>query len=308
MMRTTVRRSQAMVLVACACFSTVAAAQTTPAVERTTVRARAMLDAGDGSSARALLDSLVGAVPAGSADLAEALYWRAVFAERVNDAEKDWKKLVVEVPLSSRAPDALVRLGELDMLRGHPADARVYFTRLLRDFPAGEYRTKGLIWLARSYFDERNAGSGCSALDSLRGMDLPDGELRLQSSELLRRCATPSANNVVPQSASPGSSSSTAPSTSPNTSPNTSPSAPPRAPSAPGAGRYSVQLAAYDTRAEADAAVARFAKRAIDARVDGERKPFRVRVGYHTTRAAAAAALATLKKQGFDGFIAERTP
>ncbi len=280
------------------CTATSAQAQASPAAERVTVRARALFDTGDGTSARVLLDSLVGAAPAGTTDLAEALYWRAVLAERVNDAERDWKQLVIDVPLSTRVPDALVRLGELDMLRGHPADARVYFTRLLRDFPSGEYRAKGLLWLSRSYFDERNVGNGCSALDSLQGMDVPDGELRLQSSELLRRC--PKAG-VLPSAAPAAPAASATPVTS---------VAPPaeakRAPSP--TGRFSVQLAAYDTRAEADAAVQRFAKRAIDARVDGEQKPFRVRVGYHTTRAAAAAALAALKKQGFDGFVAERTP
>jgi hypothetical protein len=260
-------------------------AQASAAVDRVTVRARALFDAGDGVGARTVLDSLVGATSAGGVDLAEALYWRAVLAERVNDAERDWKRLVIDVPLSTRAPDALVRLGELDMLRGHPAEARVYFARLLRDFPGGAYRTKGLLWLARSYFDERNSTSGCRTLDSLRGADVPDGELRLQSSELMRRCTAsiaqpagePAAKDVSPSTSAP-------------------------------AGRYSVQLVAYDTRAEAEAAVKRYAKRSIEARIDGEQKPFRVRVGYHTTRAAAVAALAALKKQGFTGFVTERAP
>ena len=171
-----------------------ALAQITPTVERTTARARAMVDAGDGATARALLDSLVDAVPTGTLDLAEALYWRGVLAERVGDAERDWKRLVIDVPLSLRVPDALMRLGELDMLRGHPADARVYFTRLLREFPSGTYRAKGLLWMTRSYFEERNMVSGCNALDSLRGVEVPDGELRLQSSDLRRRCIGVSAN------------------------------------------------------------------------------------------------------------------
>jgi cell division protein FtsN len=75
-----------------------------------------------------------------------------------------------------------------------------------------------------------------------------------------------------------------------------------------GSGRYSVQLAAYDTRAEASDAVQRFTTRDIDARIDGEQKPFRVRVGYYATRAEATNALNRLKKLGLDGFVAERTP
>jgi hypothetical protein len=273
-------------------------AQVTPAVERVSARARALVDGGDGATARVLMDSLVGAVPAGTADFAEALYWRAVLAEGIGDAERDWKRLVIDVPLSPRTPDALVRLGELDMLRGHPAEARVYFTRLLRDFPAGPYRTKGLLWLTRSYFDERNLTGGCTALDSLRRVEIPDGELKLQSDELQRRCVG------VPRTVAP-----VAP---PAVSPPTVAPPPAATPVAPtpvaGSGRYSVQLAAYFTRAEAVAAVQRFTQRDIAARVDGEQKPFRVRVGYYATRADAVNALNRLKKLGLDGFVAELAP
>jgi TolA-binding protein len=255
-------------------------------VERATTRARALLDAGEGTDARALLDSLLGVLPRGTMEQAEALFWRAVMAERVNEAERDWKRLVIEVPLSPRAPDALIRLGELDMLRGHPAEARVYFARLLRDFPSGSYRTKGLLWLTRSYFDERNTANGCRALDSLRGVEIPDGELRLQSTELQRRCT--SAMLATP-------------SPSPSPSPSPAPAAADRA-----SGRYSVQLAAYDTRAEAEEAMRRFVAQSIDVRIDGTEKPFRVRTGYYATRSAANAALAALKKRGHDGFVAER--
>jgi len=285
----------AMVAVCCASGLSIAStvsAQVTPTVERTTARARALIDGGDGSAARTLLDSLVGAVPMGTLDLAEALYWRAVLAERIGDAERDWKRLVIDVPLSARVPDALVRLGELDMLRGHPADARVYFARLLRDFPSGTTRAKGLLWLTRSYFEERNMASGCSTLDSLRGVEIPDGELRLQSDDMQRRCTEPLAKRSV----TPAPVAAETPTTN--------------APATPAAvaGRYSVQLAAYDTRADAADAVTRLTTRDIDARIDGERKPFRVRVGYYATRAEATNALGKLKKLGFDGFVAERAP
>lgn len=272
-------------------------AQVTPAVERTTARARAMVDGGDGATARELLDSLVDAVPMGTIDRAEALYWRAVLAERIGDAERDWKRLVIDVPLSPRTPDALVRLGELDMLRGHPADARVYFTRVLRDFPGGVYRAKGLLWLTRSYFEERNMVGGCRALDSLRGVEIPEGELRLQSDELQRRCTSVTANSVMANSA-PGVAEKPVAAGKPASSKK----------SPAGSGRYSVQLAAYDTRAEANDAVQRFMQRDIDTRIDGEQKPFRVRVGYYATRAEATRALSRLKKLGLDGFVAERAP
>ena len=283
------RATRTIVAAGCAAMMWIApmvSAQVTPVVERTTARARALVDGGDGAAARTLLDSLVGTVPVGTFDFADALYWRAVLAERIGDAERDWKRLVIDVPLSPRVPDALVRLGELEMLRGHPAEARVYFTHLLRDFPSGVYRAKGLLWLTRSYFEERNTAGGCRALDSLRGVEIADGELRLQSDELQRRCTGTMANSAPVASEKPAV------------------SATPVA----GSGRYSVQLAAYDTRADATAAVQRFTKREIDARIDGEQKPFRVRVGYYATRADAVSALNRLKKLGLNGFVAERTP
>ena len=204
---------------------------------------------------------------------------------------------MIDVPLSPRAPDALVRLGELDMLRGHPADARVYFTRVLRDYPSGVYRAKGLLWLTRSYFEERNIAGGCRALDSLRGVEIPEGELRLQSDELQRRCTSAMATSAMATSAlgvaeKPVAAGKPAPSRK----------------SPAGSGRYSVQLAAYDTRAEANDAVQRFQRRDINTRIDGEQKPFRVRVGYYASRVAAIKALGRLKKLGVNGFVVERAP
>ena len=133
---------------------------------------------------------------------------------------------------------------------------------------------------------------GCSALDSLRGVEVPDGELRLQSDELQRRCTGAMANSAPVASEKPAASGKPAPSAKP----------------VAGSGRYSVQLAAYDTRAEANDAVQRYTKRDIDARIDGEQKPFRVRVGSYATRAEATSALNRLKKLGLTGFVAERTP
>ena len=62
------------------------------------------------------------------------------------------------------------------------------------------------------------------------------------------------------------------------------------------------------TRAEANDAVQRFQRRDINTRIDGEQKPFRVRVGYYATRVAATKALGRLKKLGVNGFVVERAP
>lgn len=268
------------------------------AMEAQVTRARAFIEQGDGVRARAILDSLVNAAPLASFDLAEALYWRAVMAEHIVDAEKDWKRLVIEAPLSPRTPDALLRLGELDMLRGHPAEARVYFEQVMREFPDPVRSTRSTLWLVRSYFDERNMPRGCEVLGTLPLNQVPDGELQLQTTELQRRCTSVVTTGAGAQAAS---SQAVAPGVSGS-------SAPDPAPASAAGTRYSVQLAAYNTRAEADAAVARFKKAGITARVDGKVKPFRVRTGNYQTRAEAASALASLKKKGHNGFVAEIDP
>jgi hypothetical protein len=69
--------------------------------------------------------------------------------------------------------------------------------------------------------------------------------------------------------------------------------------------RYTVQVAAYNMRADADALVKRLAARGIKAHVSGTSKPFRVRLVLHTTRKDANAELSAMRKRGIDGFIAE---
>ena len=69
--------------------------------------------------------------------------------------------------------------------------------------------------------------------------------------------------------------------------------------------RYAVQVAAYNTRAEADALVKRLAARGVKARVSGTSKPFRVRLALHATRKDASDELSAMRKRGIDGFVAE---
>ena len=59
------------------------------------------------------------------------------------------------------------------------------------------------------------------------------------------------------------------------------------------------------TELVAKLAVPALAKRGLTARVDGERKPYRIHVGRYVTRADAVAALARLKKKGHSGFVTE---
>lgn len=66
---------------------------------------------------------------------------------------------------------------------------------------------------------------------------------------------------------------------------------------------WSVQIAAYNRKAEAEKLAATLVKRGYDARVDGTVAPFRVRIGRYASSAAAQTALRELKSKGMVGFV-----
>ena len=66
---------------------------------------------------------------------------------------------------------------------------------------------------------------------------------------------------------------------------------------------YSVQVAAYKRKAEADKLAATLRGRGYQARVDGEVAPFRVRIGRYATTKDAEDALRKIKSKHMDGFV-----
>jgi cell division protein FtsN len=70
-------------------------------------------------------------------------------------------------------------------------------------------------------------------------------------------------------------------------------------------GRWTVQVAAYNTREDAERLVRKLATRDVKARISGTSKPFRVRLDFYPTRQAAAAEVAALKRRGIIGFVTD---
>ena len=66
---------------------------------------------------------------------------------------------------------------------------------------------------------------------------------------------------------------------------------------------YSVQVAAYSHKPEADKIAATLSKRGYSVRVDGSVAPFRVRIGRYTTEKEAEDALRKIKASHMDGFV-----
>lgn len=68
---------------------------------------------------------------------------------------------------------------------------------------------------------------------------------------------------------------------------------------------WSVQVAAYNVKSQADAAVAKLKKSGYEARVDGTSAPFRVRIGKYASSAQAGAVQRSLKAKKIDGFVVQ---
>jgi cell division protein FtsN len=66
---------------------------------------------------------------------------------------------------------------------------------------------------------------------------------------------------------------------------------------------YSVQIAAYNHKTDAEKLVGGLVKRGYEARVDGDIIPFRVRIGRYSTAAEAEEALKKMKARHMDGFV-----
>src|SRR6266446_4308872 len=66
---------------------------------------------------------------------------------------------------------------------------------------------------------------------------------------------------------------------------------------------YSVQVAAYNHKAEAEKLASSLTKRGYAARVDGSVAPFRVRIGRYATEKEAEDALTKIKAKHMDGFV-----
>ena len=267
------------------------------AVEPVFERAQQLVSTGHDSAGRAIVDSVLAVRAEGSVGYAEALFWRARLSRTAAAAERDYRRLSVEYPLSPRAPEALLLLAQLEMTRGDRAGARTHLARLTREHPTGSIRTRASVTLARLAFDDGDVATGCAAVSAAReGLGAGDVELRNQLDYYGRRCE----GSAASASAAP-----MAGATDPATGAQKRTSNEASKPAAASARAYSVQVAAYDTHAPADTLAKRLTGRGYEARVVGDANPYRVRVGRYPTREGAAQALREMGKWNIRGVIVE---
>ncbi len=271
-------------------------------------RARQLVVNGNGSAGRLLVDSVLSATPYSSPVYGEALYWRAALAVSSDDAERDYRRLVVEYPLSSHVGEALFQLAQLESARGDRESASRHLAQFLADNPKSADRPRAALLYVRLLSEQNELPRGCSVLRQVIS-ETPDSavETRNQLEYYLPRCA---ASDVTSGGAAPVESTTTAkPSRessakSEKAKPESTKSEPAKN-TATWTGRYTLQVAAYKSKAEAEALVKRLKARKLDARVAPSGKLYRVQVGQYATRAAATAAQKQLRIKKIDTFVTE---
>ena len=339
------------------------AASSRPANDSLFRQARRLVGEGNGVAGRALVDSLLKAADSTTPAYGDALYWHGVVALTAAEAERDYRRVIVEYPLAYYKDDALLSLAELEQARGDRAGALQHLQRYVKEHGPGKERGIAALGAARLAFDQRDATLGCAMLgEARRSATAADVELRNQIDAYgSSRCAGYEAPTSV-STRTPASAPATGPITAPvsaqtnpsvsapvnvpptrtaaaptsapavstpapktpspvNTAAARTPATTPAAPApaakptrvapestAHPAGRFTVQLAAYETRRPAEQLVAKLATRGVKARVSGTSKPFRVRLGFYRSRQEAANEVAALKKRGMIGFVAEEAP
>jgi tetratricopeptide (TPR) repeat protein len=268
-------------------------------------RARSLVSSGNGAAGRLLVDSILAATDPASPAYAEALYWHGMLAANDSDAERDYRRIVVEYALAPRAADALLQVAQLESAHGDRSSATNHLARFFAENPSHPERARAGALLTRLLFEQNDLPRACSALRQTLAV-LPDSavESRNQLTYYAPRCT---ALDVSPGSRVPvsgGGGGGGGGRTSSDMGGARRDSVVARAAPA----RYTLQLAAYGTKAEADRVAERLRARDIDARVVGTKKPFRVRIGRYTTRGNAVAAQRELRSKKVTVFVTDIEP
>src|SRR5688500_20163399 len=87
------------------------------ATDTTFLAAQRLVVEGRGQEGRAIIARELAAAPEGSPRYVEALYWRAALAATAADAERDYKRIIIELPVSRRSESALLGLSQLALAR-----------------------------------------------------------------------------------------------------------------------------------------------------------------------------------------------
>ncbi len=251
-----------------------------------------LVNAGDRSAALALAADALTIRTIGTDGYVEALYARAYATSEAIDAERDYLRVAIEYPLSARAEAAMRRVADFKVARGDRAGARRFYERLSTEYVGSPQAARSMYWAGRLALDDGEPQSGCGYLSRAEDrVGREDVELSNQIKYLLTRCGQVGNAAQAPPPASPPPID----------------SARPTQPAVEGNG-FTVQIAAYSRKADADALHRRLKARGFDVRVTGSRAPYRVRIGRYDTKADATAALGRMRGYNVRGIVVEAEP
>jgi hypothetical protein len=152
-----------------------------------------LAQSGRTDSARAVVRRLLASLSPQDTIYPEALYVQGgMLASDPQSAATSLQRVVVEYGRSSWADDALLRLSQLYEAQNDPASAIQSVERLRRDYPDSPLLPRAAFVGARSAFDLRDEGRGCSYIrDALAGAG-DDIEFKNQVGFYSERCQTSS--------------------------------------------------------------------------------------------------------------------
>lgn len=274
----------ALPAVVVAAGASIATAQSAPSRTADSIfaRARQLVVNGNGAAGRVLVDSMVAASEPDTPAYAEALYWRASLAASSEDAERDYRRIVVEYPLSAHAAESLFKLAQLESTRGDRASAEAHLDRLLSEYPSYPDRSQAGVLLVRTAFQANDYAHGCPVLqETIHSIPESNVELRNQLEYYVPRCTSFESHRAAAAAAAAES---------------TAHANAARDSAAKAAkNKFSLQVASYNSKSGADALAKKLVARGYEARVVGTEKPYRVRIGRFATRSEAAAEQKRLK-------------
>ena len=106
------------------------------------------------------------------------------------NAERDYRRIVIEYPLSPRIGDALLQLAQLEVARGDRAGATTHLQRFLLENPTSPDEQRAAILLVRISFEQNDVPRGCIALaHTLSEVPATAVEMRNQLEYYSPRCA-----------------------------------------------------------------------------------------------------------------------
>lgn len=290
------------------------------------VKAHNIVTNGDAEAGRAMVDSLFALNKENTPEYAEGLYWRARVAQSAESAQRDYVRIIVDYSMSPRVPNALLNVGQIELVRGERDKALRYFERLRRDYPGHSLQGLAAYWSARTLFEVNDLQRACQVnAEALELVKSGNVELKnriefqnqrcrgviiaTQDSGAGRRGTVGTAVPVIAEARPPADEQKETPparDTRPTNVP--SPSETPAQGTGQGTtgaqgGVYTVQLGALGTRKKADELVLKLKAAGYAARVIEEDNLFKVRVGKFAGRSDAVMVLEELKAKNYDGFI-----